>query len=144
MASSRKRPVRPKTNDAGEPLVRVNLDIPLSSYEKYVEEVTDDKSVEEVINDRINSAATHSDVEGIWIDKESRVELQRHLGVPVGDSDDLRKAVAKIVTLSLMDCHVTVRAELLVRLKSRAIGVPLGDYVATIVRKALEQETGLY
>jgi len=136
---------RRKTSAAGEiePVIRVQLDVPLSTYERYVEAMGPSGSIESAINARILSAATHSDPDGVWISSETRKELQRLLTTILKTEDDVLSAVRKMTSLNVADSEIPLPYEVLVRLKSRAIGCSLGEYLSTLVRNKLTEEAGL-
>lgn len=119
--------------------VSVKLDLPLDVFNIYESQGPLDK----VLAAQLAKCCTYAAKKPLYINDEQRQALDKLFGRNFGSADELVKAVAELVSISVDNVEVPLNPLLTKRLKSRCFGKPFNQFLAERAIAGLEEFAGM-
>jgi len=126
------------------PAILVRLDVPEHLLDTYTAQADSMKvPVEALMADRLQRYSSFDAQKPIYFDDVERQELERLIGKNVSSATEVLRILERNASLSVGTARVTLKPNLLARLKSRCFVPDFETWLSTLVVQELERFAGL-
>lgn len=120
------------------------LTLPLETYTLYESQAREKKQpLDAVFSERLNACVGHVSTKGIYVSDTDRAAIEALTGKNVSSASDLIGALRYALRIKVAGGDVTLKPEVVERLKSRCFERDFPRWLADLVKKNLEQFVGL-
>lgn len=136
----------PQSPPVAEHAVLIRVTVPesiLSQYEDQADSRPGRTTVEAVAAERLTRCVDHDDSKPLYFSDDERRELEQILGRNVLHTKDALLQIRNAMSVRVNKTQVPLKQNLLVKLKSRCIGMEFDAFIIQRITQALEQYVGM-
>lgn len=129
---------------ASLPNVQLRISLPAEIVDLYQDQA--DRTgleIEQVVAARLLACVDHTSGKPLYFSDADRQELEQLLGRNVLHTKDALLQIRNAMCVRVNKVIISLKTNLLAKLKSRCIGMPFEDFLAQRVVQALEQYVGM-
>lgn len=123
----------------------IRVSLPSDIVRKYEDQASarGGQPAEWLMSERLRQFASVNSQKPITIDDVTRRKIESLVGRNISTADELVAVVESAVSVRLDDMEIPMSLQLLARLRTRCIGIEFNKFLPPLIKRLLEEFTGL-
>lgn len=125
--------------------VNMRLEVAEEILRRYDEQVPADRTVEDVMSQRLASCVEHNAVRGLYFDDKQRAEMEQAFGYLLHSASETVQLAKNLVTVKVAGVNIKLEQMILKRAQSRAqaMRMSIEEWLEREITAGLETAVGL-